>query len=862
MRVPRLVAAVRSFDRGTLRSVGFVCLLVFVFLAVNTSVAQAATAGGADSADLLSPLNIDSSEGVPLKGYELNANAGSIISLKSQMLTFVLGGLFTIVRIVVGLACWAVEFAFRFPLLRMLAGPAQTVSNAYESSVVDTLGLKGLLLGWAFVFGLVTFMRGKVGKGLGEIVLTLVIAAFAASAFVRPDYLLAANGPLAATQQAGADVAQLTANSYSWGGKVTRDPCEAMYGPGEAKCQEREAQKPVAASEVARPIQESVTNALVVKPFMLLQYGRILDPGKKADQKAYAVHLKLISGGYLPGSEDGADKGTKDKDDDPCRLLKGPALKYCLNGSDDEPASAEERDRLPDSVTANDDLADVLTAESSDEDKQFAAALEDFKKAGPVGEACAEYAEKPTWWRVGGVVLVLVAAVLICALLLSAAIVLLGTQAADVAAATVGVVTFVAGMLPGPSRQAVWKWFGLFAVSMLSTFAICMFLPAFGIAMDAILTNGPDLMIERLLLLDALALAALAFQRRLLSGISGFSRRMTLRMRYAKVGGTHMPGDSELSAALAMNTPQGLAPGASSAHQAFGARHTMLGSLAALSEGTPGAGRLLGDAVAEGRRGLAPVALAAQGGRLALRGAHAALIGPRPPEEDESVKLLRVIANGNGTAPGGPGSGPGGGPGGGPTAAMQVNKKTGEILHDPDTDAPLLGPRIHQKASRLRSYRIASRVARVGYGSTLGLPRNAKTGTRKATQFTRDAHTQLRVAANSVREDAGDWASAGRVVRSGVDHASQRAVAAWNVHNPPAAARRAFRSASTGAVIFASPAEPDSGPRLSPRAPDTAVVRPEDPAVDARRRVFDALMRAQRSSWTEPPTWGGGGDSE
>lgn len=861
MTVPRLVAAVRSFDRGTLRSAGFVCLLVFVFLAVNTSVAQAATAGGADSADLLSPLNIDSSEGVPLKGYELNANAGSIISLKSQMLTFVLGGLFTIVRILVGLACWAVEFAFRFPLLRMLAGPAQTVSNAYENSVVDTLGLKGLLLGWAFVFGLVTFVRGKVGKGLGEIVLTLVIAAFAASAFVRPDYLLAANGPLAATQQAAADVAQLTANSYSWGGKVTRDPCEAMYGPGEAKCQKQEAQKPVAASKVARPIQESVTNALVVKPFMLLQYGRILEPGRKSDQKAYAVHLKLISGGYLPGSEDGADKGKKDKDDDPCRLLKGPALKYCLNGSNDDPASPEERDRLPDSVTANDDLADVLTAESSDEDKQFAAALEDFKKAGPVGEACAEYAEKPTWWRVGGVVLVLVAAVLICALLLSAAIVLLGTQAADVAAATAGVVTFVAGMLPGPSRQAVWKWFGLFAVSMLSTFATCMFLPAFGIAMDAILTNGPDLMIERLLLLDALALAALAFQRRLLSGISGFSRRMTLRMRYAKVGGTHMPGDTELGAALAMNSPQGLAPGASSAHQAFGARRTMLGSLAALSEGTPGAGRLLGDAMAEGRRGLAPVALAAQGGRLALRGAHAALIGPRPPEEDESVKLLRVIANGNGTVPGSPGGNPGGGPSGGPPPVMHVNKKTGEILHDPDTDAPLLGPRIHQKASRLRSYRVASRAARVGYGSTLGLPRNVKTGTRKATQFTLDAHTQLRVAANSVREDAGQWASAGRAVSSGVDHVSQRAVAAWNVHNPPAVARRAVRSASAGAVIFASPTEPDSSSRLS-RARDTAVVRPEDPAVDARRRVFDALLRAQRSSWTDPPAWGGGGDSE
>ncbi|MEU0008269.1 hypothetical protein ABZ079_29455 [Streptomyces sp. NPDC006314] len=46
---------------------------------------------------------------------------------------------------------------------------------------------------------------------------------------------------------------------------------------------------------MARPVHDSVTNALIVKPYMLLHYGRILDPAKHADREAYAVHLKWIT---------------------------------------------------------------------------------------------------------------------------------------------------------------------------------------------------------------------------------------------------------------------------------------------------------------------------------------------------------------------------------------------------------------------------------------------------------------------------------------------------------------------------------------------------------------------------------------
>jgi hypothetical protein len=812
-------------------------MLTVVFLTVNSSVAHAA-AGGGETGDFLAPLNVTTSEGAPINGYELAASGGSLLNIEGQSLTFVLGGLFTIVQLLVGLACWAIEFAFSFPLFGMLAGPAQQVSDAYERVVVDSLGLKGLLLSWAFVFGLVTMVRGRVGRGVGEILLTLVIAALSASVLVRPDYLLSEQGPLVRTQQAAAEVATTTVNSYDWGGKIASGgPCDNTSGGAERACYQREAST-VTAEQVTRPLQDSVTNSLVVKPYMLLQYGRILDPGKESDRAAYQVHLKWVSGRYLPASSEADD--TEDQESG-CGLLRGPAKEYCLD-EDSGPAGD-----VPE-LTPGGELLEARTPLVSDEDRQFAAFLKDLEAAGPVGKECAAYATTPTWWRVGGAALLLVAALLICALLLSSAMVLLGTQAANVGAATVGVVTFVWGMLPGPSRQVVWKWLGLFCISVMALFVISMGIPALAIAMDVILTDGPELMVERLLLLNALAIVGLVFHRRLLAGVSTFGQRLAMQMRYAKVGGTHMLGDSsEIGAALAMHgsggSRGGLQVGPSRALNAFGLRHQMLGSLAAMADGggTPGdPSRLLGDARTEARRGLAPLALGLRGGRLALRGAHAALIGPKPPQEDPSLQLLRAIAEGDGSRRGqGHGDDPGG---------MTVNHRTGEVLHDPETDRPLLGGRIHQRASRFRGYRVAARAAQLGYGATVGLPRNVRTARIGA---------QLRVAANQVGNDADRWRGMARSAASRVDSVSQRAAVAWRLSEPAGRARDLVRDAAVGAALYASTHEGTGGGAQT----TTAAVRLEDRSVDARDRVLDALNHT-RGARPSNPSGGAGRDED
>nr|WP_307787379.1 hypothetical protein [Streptomyces musisoli] len=824
----------------SLRSTGFVVLLAGVFLMVNTQVVYAASSNS-ETGDLLAPLNIYSSEGVPIDGYDLNAEGGSIVAFKSQALSFALSGLFTLIRLLVGLAGWAIEVAFRFPLLQLLTRPAQKVADTYDTVVADALGLKGLLLAWAFVFAGFMIVRGRVGRGLGEIFLTLLIGALAASALIRPDTLLSQDGPLGQSQQVAAEVAQRSVDSYDWGGKIASyDPCAGMAGNPEIKCEEREDERPVSATDVARPLQDSITNALIVKPYMLLEYGRILDPAKESDRRAYAVHLKWISGWYRTdrdAAKDNCDSlappmqascEKRKKAEDACSLIKGAAKEFCEAGQ-----GIPRKTTLP-SLTPGGDLLDASNAIVTDEDREFAAFLDDMKRAGPVGKACAAYAEKPTWWRVGGAALLLIAALFVCGMLLSSAIVLLGTQGVCVAAAAAGGVTFVAGMLPGPARQSVWKWLSLWGIAVLAVVGVCAFIPFFGIAVDATITNGPDLMVERILLIDVLAIAGAAGHRRLLTGIASVGRRMAMRMRHVKVGGTHMPGDtSEFGAALAMNSPAALGgyggslrvfPGGGGGRLGrLGTRQRLMGALTSLFDGAGmpvNTGGILAEATAEAGRGLAPLTAAAAvgglGARLGVKGALGLLIGRRPDVE-QLAKWRKPIADGDPGSGGPSGRGDGGSGGTGPgqpsgppdryrnAEGHIVDRNTGQVLHDQNTDRTLLSTRAHNRLVRFRGYRILHRGGRAAYGATVGLPANVRRARSGSSRYSQDVRQQVQVWGNTVREDGRAWSDTGRHIARVISEAR-----ADDRGGPgPFASRRLSTTVSPAAVIRpGSPLQP------------------------------------------------------
>ncbi|MBT2612736.1 hypothetical protein J7I97_32080 [Streptomyces sp. ISL-87] len=829
-----------GFDRGTLRAIGFVALLTVVFLVTNTAVAAAATDEAASGGGLLGPLDVLSSEGAPLSGYQLESmspNAGltpAEAAIKTggipydavgEIQRMLLSGLFTLVRLLVGMSCWLIGFVFKFPITTLLTDPAQKIADGYERHVVAPLGIEGLFLAWAFIFGLILFVRGKVGTGLGEITMTLFIVAFAASAFVRPDYLLGKDGPVAQTHKAAIEVASITTTSY-FGGAGS---CATGVAQPNPSCLQERDRARSDVNTVTVPIQNALTDALVVKPYMLLQYGRVLDPKKASDKAAYAAHKQWVMGngpqkpvsgedakkkceGAVGPLKESCEKSLAEQEQkDPCGSLHGESKKYCESA-----------------VTPCDRFDNPQAKEYCENgtgpgrEVSFQQLITNLEKADSVGKECAEFAKKPTWDRVWSVVALLLAVIVVTLMVISMSVVMLGAQGADAAAAAGGPIAWVWSMLPGPSRMLLWRWFGVFIISAMVSFMAAMALPLFGIAVDAVLSEGgPDTMVERLLLVDAIAVAFLIMHRRVLAATAGFGQRMASRMRYKKVGGSHLSGDnSEIGAAIAMHGRGG--GGGGGGGVGLGGS---LGRLAAMSDGAGTAmspGRLLGDALAEGRRGFAPIA-------MVLRGAHTALIGPKP-RQHPAVALLAAVAGQNavGAVPGKAGA----------KGELVVDEWTGHILHDPDTDRPLLGSRIHAGASRLRGYRIASRTARVAYGATLGLPRTIHRANTIRSEFTDDVRQQLDVARYHVREDAAAWQPVFQ-----------------NTHEAAQSAGRAVRDTAISAAIYAAPLA-GSGAGPGPRA---SISRQDTPAWTGENTPATSTVRPTRrvdltTDSAQPPT--------
>ncbi|MBO7937882.1 hypothetical protein JTP77_018440, partial [Streptomyces sp. S9] len=130
-------------------------------------------------------------------------------------------------------------------------------------------------------------------------------------------------------------------------------------------------------------------------------------------------------------------------------------------------------------------------------------------------------------------------------------------------------------------------------------------------------------------------------------------------------------------------------------------------------------------------------------------------------------------------AAGGPAGGPAGGGDGGPGGSgprrpsgppdryrdedgRVVDRTTGRVLHDQNSDRTLLSTRAHNRLVRFRGYRILNRSGRTAYATTAGLPATVRRARSGGSRYAQDARQQVRVWGNTVREDGRAWSDAGR----------------------------------------------------------------------------------------------------
>ncbi|WP_030272904.1 hypothetical protein [Streptomyces sp. NRRL B-24484] len=634
--------------------------MVALFVLAGASVADADD--GSERGGILAPLNVMSSEGVPLDNYNLDSADGGPTDIRSHICKLLITAIFSMVRLVVGLMCMVLKWVYEFPIVSALVNTADRVGWYLGLNARYDLKLSLLFVTGAFALGVWWIMRGKVAKGAGEILLTLVIGGLMVLPTLTPRAILGPEGPVAQVSAAATEAGTIVTDA---GGD--QQGCTSDADKKDPSC----------------PMRVMLTRTLVVQPFQLLQYGVIPDPhSENANIRGLAdVHNRWIHGEI--------------KDN------KGCGISW-LGG-------------------------DQLCRQTA-----WQKLLTELDKYGDEGQMAKNFAVNSNWDRVFGALLVLLTALMIAAVILSMCFVHLGTQFADVGAATMTPVALIWAQLPGSNRAALWKWLGTFMASAAVAFAVSMMLPAFGIAVNAIMTDQHNtVMVQRMLLMCAIGLVLLVFHRRLLASASRLGDRFAERMKYAKIGGSAGLGEDSSRLGMAMShvmsnmgygaggsamVPSGglgmAGGGAVGGGGGFGALGSQspvhaamlrraqiqsgLASMAGSDLGPMNAAGMAAGAFGEFRRGMHQLA-------TPLRIAHHAVVG-NPLPEHVMARRRKPVNNGSGH--------------------MLINGHTGEIMHDPSKPTPW-GHLLHNQLLTTRAGRLAIRagqLGRLGYDlSPLGL---------------------------------------------------------------------------------------------------------------------------------------------
>ncbi|MEV7177835.1 hypothetical protein [Kitasatospora sp. NPDC093679] len=562
--------------------------MTLLFLIAGASAADAAD--GSERGGVLAPLNVKSSEGVPLDRYDLQSENGGITDLRSHVCNLLLGAGFALVRILVGLVCWVVKWIFNFPIVSTLTETANSLHYDFFQLMANDLSLWGIFLAAGVAFGLVLVMRGKVGRGLGEIVLTLLLATLVSLPALIPRQTLGPDGPLAQTQQAAHEVGQMAANTNG------PDPlCASAEDRDDPSC----------------PMRNILTRTLVVQPYQLLQYGLI--PDAHSDNKNIR-DLAAVHDDWIHGRIDGHTD---------CKASDIPIL-----GSDE---------LCPEDQKAWDALKETLKSKGQEgKDAYNFAVNSNWDRVG------------------GVFLVFLAALIVAIVVLSMALVHLGCQFADVIAAAMTSAAMIWAMLPGGNRAALwKWLGVFMTSIVTEFAVSLALPLFALG-ADGIMSNSQGTVMIQRLLIMDGFAIVVLVFHRRIFAAAGRVGDRFATRMRYAKIGGSAMAGDDSRLGLAMSQAMGGLAPGAGvglggglglggfgggfgagsgggGGMQAALLRRSRIGQgLAALADpglGPMNAGAMAAGAAGELRRGFAALALPA-------RAAHHLVVGsPLSPEQ-------------------------------------------------------------------------------------------------------------------------------------------------------------------------------------------------------------------------------------
>ncbi|WP_030387979.1 hypothetical protein [Streptomyces sp. NRRL S-241] len=447
-----------------------------------------------DEGGVLAVFNVTDRNRMPISAYTVKSDTGSLLDWDLGIQNLITELCFMITKWVVAFCCWLIAWALGFGLAKLLLTPVLSVANSLHTQVILQMGLPSLFLSVCALVCVARIFFGDRAKGWGDAALSLLIAGLTATLLSSPPQLLLGeqDGAVAVARGLSLEVADVILDANP--GERENEPDDEDSASGRA---------------LSRPLTDALTDAFIVKPAMLLQYGRVFE-GDCA--KKYS-DTKLTQLAY--------DRAVNEQMQ---RLKKLNSYRAYL-----DPTGAQITDWT------------MPIAKQWGIDHFGHQPMEKFEEDCVKGDVQA--AKRASMDKIGGSIFLLVAALIVTVLIAGLAGSFLVAQCRIAWDAVRAEPALVAGTIPGAGRAFLWDWAASVLHSLGQLLASIIGLAVLILIIQAVLDPvqqdwGTELTL-RFLAVDIVCIGAIKKRKALTARSKQVAANFRTRMSAARVGGTH-----------------------------------------------------------------------------------------------------------------------------------------------------------------------------------------------------------------------------------------------------------------------------------------------------------------------------------
>ncbi|HBF83815.1 MAG TPA: hypothetical protein DD420_28980, partial [Streptomyces sp.] len=454
-----------------------------------------------DEGGVLGVFNVTDANGLPISVYTVKSDTGGLLDWDLGIQNLLTEICFMITKWMVAFCCWLIAWSLSFGLAKLLLVPVLSVANSLHTRVIMEMGLPSLFLAVCAIICVARIFFGDRARGWGDAALSLLLAALTATLLASPPQVLLGEdtGAIAIARGLALEVADVILDANP---AAPQDDADATT--------------PATGATLSRPLTDALTDAFIVKPAMLLQYGRTFEGECAA---AYAdTRLEQLAFD---------------------RAVHARAAKFKKYSGYADYLSPLSWAGLPGASSVLNTGLDISTRWGVDHFGN--PPMERFEEKCVPGDA--EAAKKASLDKLGGGFFLLIAAFIVMLLITTLAGSFLVAQCGIAWDAVRGEPALIAGTIPGAGRSFLWDWaasvvhrLGQMLVSVISLAVLILIIQA---VLDPVQDDWGRELPLRFLCVDIVCIGAYVKRKKLATRSKQVASNLRAKMSNARIGGTH-----------------------------------------------------------------------------------------------------------------------------------------------------------------------------------------------------------------------------------------------------------------------------------------------------------------------------------